>query len=272
MLTFLAIAISIFGLVNFYIGRRGAQALSHYPAARTVFLVLFIAMALAYPLARVLRALGKDTPASWLLKAGSYHMVMMLCGFFALVLIDLVRLANSARSVPATGPDVPVRPDGPRPLSRRRRSDRADHRGRGMERRPAEDRRARPASSAAGRDGRSSDSRRDIGSALGDAHRPVEARHDRREDQCPGAGRRLFPGRHRRRDHHRQDRSRAERDHEEDPRALWAFSPWPGTTRPTAASNGIWPASAPAGSMFFRTRLSGWLTRSFLSGAGTQAP
>lgn len=112
MLTFLAIAISIFGLVNFYIGRRGAQALSHYPAARTVFLVLFIAMAMAYPLARVLRALGKDTPAAWLLKAGSYHMVVMLCGFFALALIDLVRLANKLVPFLPRGLTSPSGPTG----------------------------------------------------------------------------------------------------------------------------------------------------------------
>ncbi len=95
MLAFLAIAISIFGLVNFYIGRRGAQALAAYPAARTVFLTVFIALAVAYPLARVLRALGKDSPTDWLVKIGSFHMVVMLYGFLLVVLIDLVRLVNA---------------------------------------------------------------------------------------------------------------------------------------------------------------------------------
>ena len=95
MLAFLAITISIFGLVNFYIGRRGAQALASYPAARAVFLTVFIALALAYPLARVLRALFRDLPTYWLDKIGSFHMVIMLYGFLAVLLIDLVRLANA---------------------------------------------------------------------------------------------------------------------------------------------------------------------------------
>ena len=95
MLAFLAIALSIFGLINFYVGRRGAQALAAYPAARTVFLIVFVAMALAYPLARVLRAIVKDLPTPWMDRIGSFHMVVMLYGFLAVLLIDLVRLANS---------------------------------------------------------------------------------------------------------------------------------------------------------------------------------
>ncbi len=94
MLSFLVVAVAIFGLVNLYIGRRGAQALAAYPTARTVFLIIFIALALAYPLARVFRALAEGLPSSWLLKVGSFHMVVMLCGFLAVLLIDLVRLAN----------------------------------------------------------------------------------------------------------------------------------------------------------------------------------
>jgi len=95
MLAFLAITISIFGLVNFYVGRRGAQALAAYPTARAVFLVLFIVSALAYPLARLLWALTKNIPSSWLVKAGSFHLVVMLYGFLAVLVIDLVRLVNA---------------------------------------------------------------------------------------------------------------------------------------------------------------------------------
>ena len=50
MLVFVAIALSVYGLVNLYIVRRGAQALSSAPAARTVFLVLFIGLAVVFPL------------------------------------------------------------------------------------------------------------------------------------------------------------------------------------------------------------------------------
>lgn len=95
MLVFLVIALSIYGLINLYIGRRGAQALAAYPTARTVFLAVFIALVLAYPLGRVLMGLAKGFPSAPLIKAGSFHMVVMLYGFLGVVLIDLIRLANA---------------------------------------------------------------------------------------------------------------------------------------------------------------------------------
>ena len=95
MLAFLVIALSLYGLINFYIGRRGAQALAAYPTARTVFLAFFIAMVLAYPLGRVLMGLAKGFPTAPLIKAGSFHMVVMLYGFLGVVLVDLARLANA---------------------------------------------------------------------------------------------------------------------------------------------------------------------------------
>jgi predicted MPP superfamily phosphohydrolase len=95
MLVFLVIGLSIYGLINLYIGRRGAQALAAYPKARTVFLVLFIAMALAYPLGRILMAFVKSFPSAAFIKVGSFHMVVMLYGFMGVVLVDLVRLANA---------------------------------------------------------------------------------------------------------------------------------------------------------------------------------
>ena len=94
MLFFLVVALSIYGLVNFYVGRRGAQALAAAPTARTVFLIAFIAMALAYPLGRVLMAFAKNVPSAVFIKAGSFHMVVMLYGFLGVVLVDLIRLAN----------------------------------------------------------------------------------------------------------------------------------------------------------------------------------
>ncbi len=95
MLVFLCIALSIYGLVNFYLGRRGAQALAASPTARTIFLAVFIALVLAYPLGRVLMAFAKNVPSTIFIKAGSFHMVVMLYGFISVVLIDLVRLANA---------------------------------------------------------------------------------------------------------------------------------------------------------------------------------
>lgn len=95
MFVFLAVAISIYGLVNFYVVRRGAQALGGYPTAKVVFMAAFIALALAYPLGRVLMALGRNSLSSPFIMAGSFHMVVMLYGFLGAVIIDLVRLLNA---------------------------------------------------------------------------------------------------------------------------------------------------------------------------------
>jgi predicted MPP superfamily phosphohydrolase len=95
MFLFIAVAFSIYGLINFYVLRRGAQALGGYPAAKLVFMAAFIAMTLAYPLGRVLMSLGRNSLSSPFITAGSFHMVVMLYGFMGAVLIDLVRLLNA---------------------------------------------------------------------------------------------------------------------------------------------------------------------------------
>ena len=95
MFVFIAVALSIYGLINFYVLRRGAQALGGYPAAKLVFMAAFIAMTLAYPLGRVFMALGKSSLSPLFVKVGSFHMVVMLYGFLSVVLVDLIRLVNA---------------------------------------------------------------------------------------------------------------------------------------------------------------------------------
>jgi predicted MPP superfamily phosphohydrolase len=95
MLVFLAIALSIYGLVNFYIARRGAQALAAAPGARRVFLVLFIASALLFPIGRFLMAVARGGWTSIAVEVGTFHLAVMLYGFLAVVAIDLVRLVNA---------------------------------------------------------------------------------------------------------------------------------------------------------------------------------
>jgi predicted MPP superfamily phosphohydrolase len=91
----LVVVLSIYALLNYYIARRGAQALAAYPSARGVFLAAFIGLALAYPLGRILMALASGLLSSVLVKAGSVHLALMLYGCLAVVLIDIVRLANA---------------------------------------------------------------------------------------------------------------------------------------------------------------------------------
>jgi len=95
LVVLLLIVLAIYSLLNFYIARRGAQALAAYPVARGVFLAVFIGLALAYPLGRILMSLARGLPSSVLIKVGSFHMVVMLYGFLGVVLIDIVRLANA---------------------------------------------------------------------------------------------------------------------------------------------------------------------------------
>jgi hypothetical protein len=95
VLIFLGIALTVYGLINFYIGRRGAQALSASPGARTVFLVLFIGIGLAFPLGRSLMIVARGRWTSALVEAGTFHLAVMLYGLMAVLAIDLARLVNS---------------------------------------------------------------------------------------------------------------------------------------------------------------------------------
>jgi hypothetical protein len=95
MVVFLLIALTVYGLANFYIGRRGAQALASTPRARAVFLVLFIGLALAFPLGRSLMIVARGRLTSALVEGGTFHLAVMLYGLMAVLAIDLVRLANA---------------------------------------------------------------------------------------------------------------------------------------------------------------------------------
>jgi predicted MPP superfamily phosphohydrolase len=95
VLVFVAIALAVYGLINFYIGRRGAQALSPAPAARTVFLILFIGLAVIFPLGRLLMGFTKGVLISLLVEVGTFHLAVMLYAFMAVLAVDFVRLINA---------------------------------------------------------------------------------------------------------------------------------------------------------------------------------
>jgi predicted MPP superfamily phosphohydrolase len=95
MLFFLAIALSIYGLVNFYILRRGFQALAGYPQARWVFVAVFLALVVAYPAGRIAMGFGRNSLSGFFVSAGSFHLALMLYLFLGVLLVDLFRLANA---------------------------------------------------------------------------------------------------------------------------------------------------------------------------------
>ncbi len=126
MFVFIVVAFSIYGLINFYVLRRGAQALGGYPAAKFVFMAAFIALALAYPLGRILMSQGRNSISSPFIMVGSFHMVVMLYGFIGAFLIDLVRLLNAfVHFLPKSFSSIPAPPgpsfSSPSPASRRSR-------------------------------------------------------------------------------------------------------------------------------------------------------
>ena len=95
MLVFIAIALTIYGLVNVYVARRGSQALAAAPLARTIFLVFYIVLAVSYPAGRILRGLTENGLTVWLDNVGAFHMVIMFYGLLGVILVDVVRLANA---------------------------------------------------------------------------------------------------------------------------------------------------------------------------------
>ncbi|MGZ4887403.1 MAG: metallophosphoesterase, partial [Candidatus Aminicenantales bacterium] len=95
MLVFLLIVLSVYGLVNFYIFRRGLQALAAYPRGRWIFIAVFLALVLAYPAGRMLVGLGRNSAAGLVVKAGSLHLALMIYLLLGVIVIDLCRLVNS---------------------------------------------------------------------------------------------------------------------------------------------------------------------------------
>ena len=95
MIVFLFVVLGIYGLANFYIVRRGWQALAGYPSPRTVFLVVFGLLILAYPLGRVMNGTSRGVVSDVLIRSGSFYMALMLHLFFLLVTVDIFRLANA---------------------------------------------------------------------------------------------------------------------------------------------------------------------------------
>ena len=95
MPVFVIVALSVYILINLYVVRRGAQALASQPGARRVFLVLFIGLALAFPLGRILMAFARGWATSALVEVGTFHLAVMLYAFMAVLAIDLVRLVDA---------------------------------------------------------------------------------------------------------------------------------------------------------------------------------
>lgn len=107
MIVFLAVALTVYGLLNFYIGRRGWQAWTGAGLPGGVFIGVFVFLMAAYPLGRFLEHGLHAGAGGVLLQVGSFHFVVLLYGVLLALLVDFFRLAD--RVVPFF--PAPVRRD-----------------------------------------------------------------------------------------------------------------------------------------------------------------
>jgi len=97
VLVFIAVALSVYGLINFYILRRGWQALAGHPQVRWAWLSVFLAFVLAYPVGRTLMGSGQGSLSAVLAKIGVFHLALMLYLLMGVLVVDMVRLLHAFR-------------------------------------------------------------------------------------------------------------------------------------------------------------------------------
>ena len=91
---FLSIVLFIYFVVNFYIFRRGWQALSGAGTYRTIFLISFLFLVLSYPLGRFGEQLSRNGFTEFLVYIGSFYLGIMVYALFFVLIIDFLRLIN----------------------------------------------------------------------------------------------------------------------------------------------------------------------------------
>lgn len=91
---FFSIVILIYSLVNFYIFKRGLQALPPEAGFRTAFIVLFWVLAATFIAGRFLERVWINPVSDLLVWTGSFWLGAMLYFFLIVVFFDLLRLVN----------------------------------------------------------------------------------------------------------------------------------------------------------------------------------
>jgi predicted MPP superfamily phosphohydrolase len=84
----------VYALINYYLYIRGSQALSLPPALKTVYLVVYLAIALSFIAGRFLERYGVVSlgiPLNWI---GSFWFGAMTYFFFIVVTVDFLRVIN----------------------------------------------------------------------------------------------------------------------------------------------------------------------------------
>ena len=94
MVVFFAVFFFVYGLTNFYIFLRGWDAIPAGSPLRVPCLVLFLFLALAFIAGRFLERAWLSPVSAALVWVGSFWLAAMLYFLLAVVLLDLLRLAN----------------------------------------------------------------------------------------------------------------------------------------------------------------------------------
>jgi len=94
MIIFLLIALSIYSLINFYIFRRGWQALSGMGTLRYIFLAIFLFLVLSYPAARFAERLHRSRLTEIFIFIGAFYLALMVHLLLLVLFVDIVRLGN----------------------------------------------------------------------------------------------------------------------------------------------------------------------------------
>jgi len=91
---FFLIVFSFYFLVNFYLARRGWAAFHDLGWPRSVFLLVFLLLALLYPLSRFLERSSLRDLAIPMTQIGAYYLAMMIFLLVLLLAVDGVRLLD----------------------------------------------------------------------------------------------------------------------------------------------------------------------------------
>ena len=91
---FYSIFFTLYGLLNYYLFIRGAQALPANPAVRAVYTAVFLTLALAFIAGRTLENYWLSPVSETLTYIGSLWLAVMLYGILSVFLLDILRLLN----------------------------------------------------------------------------------------------------------------------------------------------------------------------------------
>lgn len=93
---FISIVLLVYISVNYYIYSRGLAAISKTSVLRNYFIIIFLILALAFWIGRILESLMNNIFTDILVVIGSFWLAFMLYFFLFALLFDLLRLMNFA--------------------------------------------------------------------------------------------------------------------------------------------------------------------------------